>query len=289
MAKNEIYELIDSGNGRKLERFGDYILDRPCAQALWHPQQKGSVWQHADAIFSRADGNNWEYKSSLKPSWRVTVEGIKFRLSCTDFGHLGIFPEQRDAWRWIQDAIESAKPHYDRPIEVLNLFAYSGGTSLAAAKAGANVCHLDASKGMVEWARGNSELNNLKDTSIRWIVDDVRKFLAREIRRGRRYDAIALDPPSFGHGKRGEIFKIEDDLWEILEQCRQLLSDRPLFFLLSAHTAGYSPAVMRNIVHQLMSKHRGLIVPGEMCLKGEADVYELPSGTYARWSNNDFL
>ena len=274
------YELLDSGNGRKLERFGNIVLARPCSQAVWSPSLPERDWSRADACFDREDGMQWHNRGALPESWRIDVDGSTFILSGTDFGHLGIFPEQRDQWRWIRARVRGA----GRPVSVLNLFAYSGGSTLAAAHAGAGVCHLDASRGMVDWASENARANGLAEHPIRWIVDDAHKFLCREARRGRTYDAVILDPPTFGRGQRGEMYKIERDLPETLRLCRAVLSDRPLFVLLSAHTPGFSPVVMGNVLAQATEGMGGSVETGEMVLRGGPDVLPLPSGAYARWS-----
>ena len=272
------YELLDSGNGAKLERFGEVVLARPCAQAVWQPQRPAR-WKTADATFDREDGNRWHGRNRLPQEWVIDVDGTRFRLSGTDFGHLGIFPEQRAQWTWIRETVAAA----GRPVRVLNLFAYSGGSTLAAARGGAEVCHLDASKGMVQWARANAALNGLESHPIRWIVDDAHKFLNREIRRGRRYDGIILDPPTYGRGGNGETYKIERDLTETLRLCRALLSDSPLFLLLSAHTPGHTPIVLGNVLTQALRGLGGAVTSGEMVLAGAPDVFPLPSGAYARW------
>ena len=272
------YELLDSGNGAKLERFGEIVLARPCAQAVWQPQRPAR-WKSADATFDREDGNRWHGRNRLPQEWVIDVDGTRFRLSGTDFGHLGIFPEQRAQWTWIRETVAAA----GRPVRVLNLFAYSGGSTLAAARGGAEVCHLDASKGMVQWARANAALNGLESHPIRWIVDDAHKFLNREIRRGRRYDGIILDPPTYGRGGNGEIYLIERDLTETLRLCRALLSDSPLFLLLSAHTPGHTPIVLGNVLTQALRGLGGAVTSGEMVLAGAPDVFPLPSGAYARW------
>lgn len=272
------YELLDSGNGAKLERFGEVVLARPCAQAVWQPQRPAR-WKSADATFDREDGNRWHGRNRLPQEWVIDVDGTRFRLSGTDFGHLGIFPEQRAQWAWIRETVAAA----GRPVRVLNLFAYSGGSTLAAARGGAEVCHLDASKGMVQWARANAALNGLENHPIRWIVDDAHKFLNREIRRGRRYDGIILDPPTYGRGGNGETYKIERDLTETLRLCRALLSDSPLFLLLSAHTPGHTPIVLGNVLTQALRGLGGAVTSGEMVLSGTPDVFPLPSGAYARW------
>ena len=206
------YQLLDSGDGKKIERFGPVSLVRPAAGAVWEPEHR-RLWKNADAEFSRErEGWRWERNGRLPEQWEATHHQLRFILKRTDFGHVGLFPEHAAIWDWVRSRIA------ERPaIQVLNLFAYSGGATLAAAAAGAQVCHVDASKGMVEWARENAALNGLEQHPIRWIVDDVFKFLAREARRGRRYDGIILDPPSFGRGKRGEVFKVEEDLIPLLD------------------------------------------------------------------------
>lgn len=202
--------------------------------------------------------------------------GVSFKLSLTDFGHLGIFPEQKKQWEWIQE--------HSKGLKVLNLFAYSGGVTLAAAKGGASVCHLDASKGMVAWARENARLNGLEQAPIRWIVEDVTKFLKRELKRGSSYDAIILDPPTFGRGSQGEVFKIEEDLFPLLELCFSLLSPAPKFMLLSCHTPGMTPLILEHLLEPLVLKFGGVVEKGEMALEGKQGVKPLPSGGFARWS-----
>jgi 23S rRNA (cytosine1962-C5)-methyltransferase len=282
MSEQNRYRLVDSGKGRKLERFGPYLLSRPCSQAVWQPQLSEKEWHKADATFSREQENKWTHKRSLPDTWHIEVAGLIFKISTTDFGHLGIFPEQKPFWEWIQTTIKAHVTSTFKP-RVLNLFAYSGGSTLAAAKAGAAVCHLDASKGMVSWARENAALNRLEQAPIRWIVEDVKKFLARELKRGSRYEGIILDPPSFGRGTKGEIFKIEEEIVGLLQDCRHLLSDRPLFILFSCHTLGFSPLVMQHLMTQAMQGLKGRLDVGEMVLSGEQSVFDVPSGTYARW------
>jgi 23S rRNA (cytosine1962-C5)-methyltransferase len=274
------YELLDSGNGRKLERFGSVILARPCAQAVWEPRRL-ELWDSASASFDRNDGLNWHGRERLPEDWVVRVRGVRMRLSTTDFGHLGIFPETLDLWEWIAARIRAARLEREAAPRFLNLFAYSGGATLAAALAGAQSCHLDASKGMVEWARGNAALNGLEDSGTRFIVDDVGAFLKREVRRGRKYDCVLLDPPSFGRGKRGELFKVEKNVQETLELVRQVLSETPLFVLLTSHTPGFTPIVLKNLLEQTFGP--GALTCGEMLLRGGDGVLDLPSGTWARW------
>ncbi len=282
---DEEYALLDSGDGKKLERFGRVVLARPCAQAVWTPALPASEWARADAAFDRTEGNQWHNRGALPEQWTIRVGGIAFQLSGTDFGHLGIFPEQRAQWCWLRDTVRQACVVRRRPVQVLNLFAYSGGSTLAAALGGAEVCHLDASKGMVQWARDNARLNGLEAHPIRWITDDAHKFLCREARRERRYDAVILDPPTFGRGQNNELYKIEKDLPETLRLCRGLLSAEPLFMLLSAHTPGYTPVVLGNVLGQAVSGLGGRTESGEMVLSGAgAQVLPTPCGAYARWS-----
>lgn len=274
------YELIDSGHGRKLERFGKVTLDRPCAQAVWSPSQP-SLWKQADAFFTRKQGLEWRGRDKLPDSWIAEVKGVKMKLSTTDFGHLGVFPETRAMWGWIRETLKKETAQRREPFNFLNLFAYSGGATLAAAQGGAHCCHVDASKGMVAWARENAKLNGLEDHPIRWIVDDVNKFLTREIKRGRRYDAILLDPPSFGRGKGGELYKIEQALLETLQLVRKVMSDQPSFLYLTSHTPGFTPIVLKNLIQQLLSE--GQLDCGEMLLTGKESTLDVPSGTWARW------
>ncbi|MGL4540724.1 MAG: class I SAM-dependent methyltransferase [Candidatus Rhabdochlamydia sp.] len=266
------YSLIDSGDQQKLERFGAFTLIRPCSQAIWKPSLKKWV---ADATFSRDEGNRWEYKRPLPKDWVVDIENIRFKVAPTDFGHLGIFPEHSLLFSSMKKLLISRKEP-----RVLNLFAYSGGATLACAQAGAKVCHVDASKGMISWARENAELNHLLHKPIRWIIEDVKKFLKKEIKRGSFYEAIILDPPSFGRGNKGEIFKIENDLIELLELCKNVLSKDPLFILFTTHTPGITPVVMQNLMQQLLPE--GKIEAKELLLPSE-NGFSIPYGSFAWW------
>ncbi len=261
------YQLLDSGNGRKLERFGPFVLNRPCPQAIWRPR---ADWE-ADAIFHREEETKWTFLRTLPESWQVCVEGIAMKIAPTDFGHVGLFAEHAGLWKWMCDRVRPGS-------SILNLFAYSGGATLALAKAGASVCHLDASKGMVQWARGNSLLNGLADAPIRWIVDDALKFLHRERKRGVRYDGILLDPPTFGRGAQGEVFKIERDLPELLELCKALLSERPLFLVLSCHSPGFTPIGLSHCLKQLFKKSPEVFEMEILAKEG----FSIPSGCAAR-------
>ncbi len=262
------YILIDSGNQKKFERFGPVSVVRPCSQALWKPKQEN--WDSADAIFSREEGNNWQ--GNVPKEWLIEHDELKFKIAPTEFGHLGIFPEHVFLWKWAARLVKKNS-------SVLNLFAYSGGATLALARTGASVCHVDASLGMIKWARKNAVLNGLEKRPIRWIMDDAMKFLKREIRRGRRYDGILLDPPSFGRGPKGEVFKIERDIRPLLECCKQLLSDRPLFFACSNHTNEITPMVLQHLLEEILP---GKIEAGELLLKSEVGC-DIPTGSYARW------
>ena len=269
----EDYELIDAGGGRKFERFGPYTVVRPCAQALWRARDE-MTWGRATASFDREAGNRWHGRGALPKEWTIETAGIRFRIAGTDFGHLGIFPEQRAQWKWIRETVSGA----GRPVSVLNLFAYSGGSTLAAAQGGAEVCHLDAAKGMVQWARENAALNGLQERPIRWIADDAHKFLRREARRARRYDAVIFYPPTFGRGANGETYKIERDLQETISLVRDVLSEKPLFVLFSSHTPGLSCRVAELIIAQAFPG--AAVESGEMLLEGPSAC--CPSGIYCR-------
>lgn len=277
------YELLDSGSFQKLERFGSVVLSRPCAQAVWQQTRPKADWQKVTATFFRDGGNQWRGRDKLPETWSIEVDGTKFQLSSTDFGHLGIFPEQRDQWRRIRETCAEYAKRHGRPARVLNLFAYSGGSTLAAALAGAEVCHVDASKGMVDWARKNAALNGLEEKPVRWIVDDVTKFLERELRRERQYDLLILDPPSYGRGAKGEVFKIENDLPPLLSLLGKLLSPQPLGVLLSCHTPELTPISLHHLLQQQFGRKGGKVEHGEMQLRGSKDVLPVPSGSFAWW------
>lgn len=262
------YQLIDSGEGEKLERFGPFVLLRPCAQAVW---QKSAL-QAPDAEFTRKE--RWLFHKKMPQSWTAFHGGVAFQIAPTEFGHLGLFPEHADLWEWMRPLIRTKS-------RILNLFAYSGGVSLAAAQEGAEVCHLDASKGMVDWAKKNAELNNLTKAPIRWIVDDALKFLKREKKRNSFYDGIILDPPTFGRGAQGEVFKIENDILPLLKACRDVLSEKPLFVIFSCHTPGFTPLCLRHLTGQTMPK--GHIEVGEMALHSPGAL-SIPSGSFAKWT-----
>jgi 23S rRNA (cytosine1962-C5)-methyltransferase len=276
------YEFIDSGNGRKLERFDKIWLNRPAAQAIWSPKHPPEVWQKARVIVEREDRKTILKKDEIPDTWITTIDDIKFKVALTDFGHIGIFPEQRSNWDYLYQQIQHWKKK--KTPQILNLFAYSGGSTLACARAGATVTHLDASKGMVSWARENARLNGLEQAPIRWIVDDALKFTERELRRGVRYDGIILDPPTYGRGKQNEVFKIEEHLLPLLHTCKALLSETPLFILLSCHTPGYTPLLLEHVLKQSLEGKNGHYLPSEMQLiPQDPEVFSLPNGTQCLW------
>lgn len=270
--KQDCYELIDSGEGRKLEQVGKFLLDRPCSQALWKKTLSQGEWDKADAMFTRQEKGEWKFKKEKIFSWNLSIEGISFQIQLTDFGHLGVFPEHAMLWKKIREKISKKKN-----FSFLNLFAYTGGATLIASQAGAKVCHVDASKPTLAWARQNAELNHLSEKPIRWIVDDVFKFLQRELRRGEKYDGILLDPPTFGRGTRQEVFKIERDILPLLESCQNLLSSDFSFFIFSCHTPGFTPLVLQNLLEQTMKKK---VQSGELFLLAKHSV-PLPFGSFA--------
>ncbi len=272
------YELLDSGDGQKLERFGELVLARPCGQALWG-KSRPEAWASASARFDRATGWRALGDVELPESWTVTIDGITLLLKPTPAGHVGVFPETRALWDWITATLRAAG---GERLNVLNLFAHSGGATLAAARAGCSVCHVDSSRSMVTRARQNAELNGLGDAPVRWIVEDVGKFLDREIRRGRTYDAIMLDPPSFGRGVKGEQYRFDKDLRTTLVQCRALLTPRPAFVLLTAHTTGVTVGQLADVLGDELGS--GDTASGAMQLTGADDVRTVDDGVWVRWT-----
>jgi 23S rRNA (cytosine1962-C5)-methyltransferase len=274
------YRLVDCGSGMKQERWGKYTLVRPDPQIIW-PRSSGEDWSGYDALYHRSSkgGGQWEYRQSLPESWTIGYRDLRFKIRPTSFKHTGLFPEQAVNWDWFSDKIRRSA----RPIQVLNLFGYTGAATVAAAAAGATVCHVDAADGMVRWCRENAALSGLEKSPIRYITDDCLKFVRREIKRGRRYDAVIMDPPTYGRGNQGEMWKLEDHLWELLLECRNILSDRPLFFLVNAYTARLSPTVVVNLLAGILGKAGGVISGGEIGLPIEADGKILPCGIYGRW------
>ena len=274
------YRLLDSGNFQKLEQVGEYQIIRPAAQAVWRPRLPESEWRQADAIFTRFSGGDgrWERRSRKVPEvWPITMPGSgQMLIRLTDFGHLGIFPEQQDNWRRLASLVAARKANR-RETDVLNLFAYTGGSTLACASAGASVVHLDASKTSVAWARENAEASGYSEKPIRWLTDDVQKFVARELRRGSKYHGIILDPPSYGRGPKGEAWKIEEMLPPLLDDLKQLLADDYAFVLLSSHSNGYTPMALTNLLGDLAGQQKVTFAAEEMIVKDSLGR-ALPSG-----------
>ena len=278
------YEILDMASGEKLERWGKYLLVRPDPQVIWNKKTFENKWKDANATYNRSKngGGSWSYKTKLPESWKIQYKDLTFNIKLMGFKHTGLFPEQAVNWDWMINKIENAK----RPIKVLNLFAYTGGASVACLYAGASVCHVDSSKGMVAWAKENVTSSKLQDKPIRYIVDDVVKFVQREIRRENTYDAIIMDPPSYGRGTNGEVWQFEDSINNLIELCMQVLSDNPLFFLINSYTTGISSTVLSNILNLNMNnKYKGKITSGEIGLPMKNSELILPCGIYGRWEN----
>ncbi len=281
------YEVIDCSEGEKLERWGRYILLRPDPQVIWQTPKKHPDWKHINAHYHRSSkgGGNWEFLD-LPEQWTISYGNLKFNLKPFAFKHTGLFPEQAANWDWFGELIRKEKQASpDRPIKVLNLFAYTGGATVAAAAAGAEVCHVDASKGMVTWAKENAVSSGLADAPVRWLVDDCVKFVEREIRRGNHYDGIIMDPPSYGRGPKGEIWKLEEKIHPFIKLTANLLSDKPLFFLVNSYTTGLSPAVLQYMIStEIGSRFGGTVVAEDIGLPVTASGLVLPCGASGRWS-----
>ena len=283
IAKNwKDYEILDMANGEKLERWGNIYLIRPDPQIIWKEKTFPEKWKKANAKYIRSStgGGAWNYQNKLPESWQIHYKDLKFLVKPMGFKHTGLFPEQAVNWDWMIEKIQSA----GRPIKVLNLFAYTGGASVACSYAGASVCHVDSSKGMVTWAKENVATSGLADRKVRYIVDDVVKFVSREIRRGNTYDAIIMDPPSYGRGTNGEVWKFEDNLPDLISLCSRVLSEKPLFFLINSYTTGISSMVLENLL-RLNIKKGGIFSHGEIGLPMTDSKLILPCGIYARWEN----
>ena len=275
------YELLDCGGGEKLERWGNKLLVRPDPQAIWTTPRLPAGWRHPDGRYLRSHtgGGRWE-KAKLPEQWQVRYRDLTFQVKPMNFKHTGLFPEQAVNWDWFSSIIKRA----DRPVKVLNLFAYTGGATLAALSAGASVCHVDASKGMVQWAKENAEACGI--SNIRFIVDDCIKFVSREIRRGNRYDAVIMDPPSYGRGPGGEVWKLENELYSLLSLCLDVMSEKPLFFLLNSYTTGLSAGCMEYMLGVTIAKRfGGCVTASEIGLPVRESGYILPCGASARWTS----
>lgn len=276
------YKIIDMANGQKLEKWGNIVLSRPDPQIVWKNKSFPEEWEKAHAVYSRSKtgGGSWEYKKKLPSSWQVKYKDLVFNIKPMGFKHTGLFPEQAVNWDWMRNKIENA----NREIKVLNLFAYTGGATVACLASDASVCHVDSSKGMVTWAKENVTSSGLADKKIRYIVDDVVKFVNREIRRGNKYDAIIMDPPSYGRGTNGEVWQFEDNIYDLVELCTKVLSNNPLFFLINSYTTGISSTVLSDILDLTVSKkYKGKVESGEIGLPMENSKLILPCGIYGRW------
>lgn len=276
------YEVIECSKGEKLERWGDYILIRPDPQVIWDTKKKAKGWKAPNGHYHRSSkgGGEWEF-FDLPKQWQIQYKDLKFNLQPFSFKHTGLFPEQAVNWDWFGEKIRAA----GRPVKVLNLFAYTGGATAAAAKAGASVTHVDASKGMVTWAKENAASSGLSQAPVRWIVDDCVKFVEREIRRGSQYDGIIMDPPSYGRGPKGEIWKIEEKIHPFIQLCTRVLSDKPLFFLINSYTTGLQPAVLSYMLGtEIVPKFGGTVKSDEIGLPVSGNGLVLPCGASGRWS-----
>ncbi len=274
------YELLDSGNEEKLERYGDVVLARPDPQALWEKSLPEAQWRKADGWYERTGKEGkWHTREGFLKEWQIPFGDLSFIIRPTSFKHTGLFPEQQPNWQWIEKVLAKRGE-----VKVLNLFGYTGAASLAAAKAGAEVTHVDASKTAVAWARENAEASGLAEKPIHWVVEDAMKFVSREVKRGNRYDGIIMDPPAFGHGPKDELWKIEEDFVRFVQSCRELLSDKPLFFLINGYASGYSPLAFVHNLSPLVSQFGGDIEAGELTIRESKSGRLLPAGIFARWS-----
>ena len=280
------YEILDMADGNKLERWGDYFLIRPDPQIIWKEKTFPNKWKSANATYhrSKTGGGSWSYQKKLPDAWQVHYKNLTFNIKPMGFKHTGLFPEQAVNWDWMIEKIQNAIKNQKREIKVLNLFAYTGGATVTCSFAGASVCHVDSSKGMCAWAKENIASSGLSQRPVRFIVDDVIKFVQREIRRGNKYDAIIMDPPSYGRGAGGEVWQFEENIADLVSLCQQVLSDNPIFFLINSYTTGISSTVLANIL-RLNIKKQGKISCGEVGLPMKDSCLILPCGIYARWES----
>ena len=278
------YEILDMADGNKLERWGEYFLIRPDPQIIWKEKTFPNKWKSANATYhrSKTGGGSWSYQKELPDAWQVHYKNLTFNIKPMGFKHTGLFPEQAVNWDWMIEKIQNTIKTQKREIKVLNLFAYTGGATVACSFAGASVCHVDSSKGMCAWAKENIASSDLSQRPVRFIVDDVIKFVQREIRRGNKYDAIIMDPPSYGRGAGGEVWQFEENIADLVSLCQQVLSDNPIFFLINSYTTGISSTVLANIL-RLNIKKQGKISCGEVGLPMKDSMLILPCGIYARW------
>ncbi len=276
------YQILDMANGEKLEKWNNVVLVRPDPQIIWKQKTFPEKWKNANAEYLRSNtgGGQWKYNKKVPESWQVKYKNLTFNIKPMGFKHTGLFPEQAVNWDWMINKIQNA----NREIKVLNLFAYTGGATVACLSAGASVCHVDSSKGMVAWAKENVCSSSLQDRKVRYIVDDVVKFVNREIRRGNKYDAIIMDPPSYGRGTNGEVWKFEDNIYDLVELCSKVLTEKPLFFLINSYTTGISSAVLENIL-KLNIHSKGKFSNGEIGIPMQNSNLVLPCGIYGRWES----
>lgn len=275
------YEILDMANGEKLEMWKNIKFIRPDPQIIWKEKTYPNLWETADARYMRsnAGGGGWKFFKKVPQNWQIHYKDLTFNIKPMGFKHTGLFPEQAVNWDWMMAKIKQEK----RPIKVLNLFAYTGGATVACLSAGASVCHVDSSKGMTDWAKENVKSSGLSDKPVRFLIDDVVKFVQREIRRGNQYDAIIMDPPSYGRGKNGEVWQFENQIADLVELCEKVLSDNPLFFLINSYTTGISSKVLENILRLKLKKKTGKISSGEVGLPMKNSELVLPCGIFARW------
>lgn len=277
------YEIIDMSDGEKLERWGDIVLIRPDPQIIWKEKSFSEKWKTAFARYSRSNtgGGSWEYNKKVPDSWQIKYKNLIFNIKPMGFKHTGLFPEQAVNWDWMINKIKSEK----REIKVLNLFAYTGGATVACLSAGASVCHVDSSKGIVTWAKENVNSSGLGEKPVRYIIDDVTKFVEREIRRGSKYDAVIMDPPSYGRGKNGEVWQFEDNISDLVQICSKVLTEEPLFFLINSYTTGISSKVLEDILSLKLKDKNGKLSSGELGLSMTDSKLVLPCGIYSRWES----
>ena len=280
------YKILDMANGQKLEKWGNIILSRPDPQIIWKEKTFPNKWKEINATYNRSKtgGGSWDFKKKLPSQWQIHYKNLTFNIKPMGFKHTGLFPEQAVNWDWMINKIKTGKQRTNREIKVLNLFAYTGGATVACLSAGASVCHVDSSKGMTTWAKENVASSGLEKRPVRYIVDDVVKFVNREIRRGNKYDAIIMDPPSYGRGAKGEVWQFENNIYDLVELCTNILSNKPIFFLINSYTTGISSTVLKNILELTVErKHKGKIEAGEIGLPMENSKLILPCGIYGRW------
>lgn len=282
------YELIDASDGERLERWGDVILIRPDPQVIWKTKKNNRYWTdfHARYFRSKSGGGGWKFVKNIHSPWQISYKNLKFNLKTMSFKHTGVFPEQASNWEFLQKIIVNS----NKKINILNLFAYTGGATLACLSSGANVCHVDSSKGMVFWAKENAKISGLSEKPIRWIVDDCLKFISKEVKRNKKYDGIIMDPPTYGRGNNGEIWKLESDLHKLIELCSNVLDNNPSFFMVNSYTTGLSPAIMEYLVREVIQKKfGGFVQSDEIGLPVAESGLVLPAGSTTIWTSKKLI